>query len=208
MGFGWLGERSWSGSHSSSALRFLSSLKGGSVTLLDYWFPCAKPNSEVADVALRPRGKWYLKKPLKGGINSGCVLVVEQRCLVNCLIIPSLPPSVVVSPMPILIPHFPEVEPLLQPGSYHIGHPNLSCSLFVVDGGARCQMCLIGLLVIRNIGGRVAPNYSSVVSFLSLLPLGHESPFEDLMPTDLRLRLRYFLDQRMNCNGLQWFTMH
>ena len=208
MGFGWLEERSGSGSGNSSAPRSLSSLKGGSVTLLDYWFPCAKPNSECADVALCPGGKWNLKQPLKSGIYSGCMLVVEQCCLVNCLVVPSLPPSVVVSPMPILVPHFPEVEPLLQPGGDHIGHPNLSCSLFVVDGGARCQMCLIGLLVIQNISGLVAPNCSSVVSFLSLLPLGHESPFEDLMPTDLRLCLRYFLDQRMNCNGLQWFSMH
>ena len=90
MGFGWLEERSGSGSGNSSAPRSLSSLKGGSVTLLDYWFPCAKPNSECADVALCPGGKWNLKQPLKSGIYSGCMLVVEQCCLVNCLVVPSL----------------------------------------------------------------------------------------------------------------------
>jgi hypothetical protein len=62
--------------------------------------------------------------------------------------------------------------------------------------------------LIQYISGRVAPSCSSVVSFLSLLSLRHESPFEDMMPTDLLLCLRYFFDQRMNCNGLHWFSMH
>ena len=70
-GWGWLEERRWSGSRYSSALRPLSSLKGCSV-------PCAKPNSEGADVALCPRGKWDLKQPLEGWIDSGCMLVVNN----------------------------------------------------------------------------------------------------------------------------------
>lgn len=159
--------------------RDLSSLKGGSVTLLNYRFPSAEPNSEVVDVALYSRGEWSLEQPLEGGIDSGCVLLIELRCLTDCLVILTLPSSSIVSPMPILVPHFPQVEPLLQPDCDHFGHPSLSCLL-------------------SSLVGRITPSCTSVVSVLCLLPLTNKSPLEDLMPTDLRLCLRYSLNQRMN----------
>jgi hypothetical protein len=146
-----LDERSWGWSRNSSLLRSLSSLKGGSVTLLDYWFPCAESNSEGDDGAFCPRGEWNLKQPLEGGSDSRCVLIIEHRCLANCLVVPSLPASVVVSSCQ---------------SSFHtfqrLGHccsqvvsiwviQNLSCPLLVVGGGARCQLCLIGLLVLDRV---------------------------------------------------------
>jgi hypothetical protein len=59
------------GSWNSSALTSLSSLTGGSVTLLDYWFQCVKPYLEGADVVLYPCGEWILEQPLEGRSDSG-----------------------------------------------------------------------------------------------------------------------------------------
>jgi hypothetical protein len=115
--------------------------QGGSITLLDHWFPCVKPYPEGADVALNPWGEWIFEEPLEGGSDSGFMLVVKRRCLANCLVVPSLLPSVVVSPMTILVPYFPEIEPLFQPGYYHVGDPSLSCSLFVV-GRVNVAKCI------------------------------------------------------------------
>ena len=95
------------------ARQSLSSLEGCGVTLFDYGFPCAEPDSEIADVALCPCDEGGYEQPLEIRVNSGCVLLVEHRCLVDCLVVLCLPPGVVVSPMPVLVSQFPQFEPLL-----------------------------------------------------------------------------------------------